>query len=175
MLKPRLIVLASMIAAAAASRLIPHPPNFTSVAAVGLFAGATFSDRRMAFAIPLAALLLSDVVLGFYRHMEVVYVAFALIVCIGMAIKRQRTPIIIAGATLTGSMLFFVVTNFGVWMFDSYYPRTPQGLAECYVAAMPFFAHTLEGDFFYVALLFGVFALLERRFFVLSEPPGRPA
>ena len=83
MLKPRLLVLLSMVFAAAMSRLIPHPPNMTSIAAVALFGGAYFSDKRLAFAVPVAALFLSDLVLGLYRHMEVVYLSFALVVLIG--------------------------------------------------------------------------------------------
>jgi hypothetical protein len=80
MLKPRLLVVISMVLAAAASRLIPHPPNLASISAIALFGGAYFSDRRLAFLIPLAALFLSDLILGFYSHMEVVYLSFALIV-----------------------------------------------------------------------------------------------
>jgi hypothetical protein len=89
MLKPRILVLVSMILAAAASRLIPHPPNMSSVTAVALFGGAYFSDKRLAFLVPLSALFLSDLVLGFYHHMEVVYLSFALIVAIGLWLQWQ--------------------------------------------------------------------------------------
>src|ERR1700688_456189 len=128
MLKPRFLVLASMILAAAASRLIPHPPNMTSITAVALFGGAYFSDRRLAFLVPLAALFLSDLFLGFYGHMEVQYLSFALIVCIGLWLEKDRSVLKIAAAALAGSVLFFLLTNFGVWAFGSLYPRTPAGL-----------------------------------------------
>jgi hypothetical protein len=135
--------------------------------------GAYFSDRRLAFLIPLAALFLSDLVLGFYNHMEVVYSSFALIVCIGFWLQKNRSTLHIAGAALTSSVLFFLLTNFGVWAFDSPYPRTLDGLITCYVAAIPFFTKTLQGDMLYTIILFGGFTLLEWRCSVLREPSIR--
>jgi len=173
MLRPRLVLLISIILLAALSRLIPHPPNMASVTAVALFGGAYFSDRRLAFLISLAALFLSDLVLGFYNHMEVVYSSFALIVCIGFWLQKNRSTLHIAGAALTSSVLFFLLTNFGVWAFDSPYPRTLDGLITCYVAAIPFFTKTLQGDMLYTIILFGGFTLLEWRFSVLREPSIR--
>ena len=170
MLKPRLLVLISMILVAAASRLIPHPPNVTSLTALALFGGAYFSDRRLAFLVPLTALFLSDLVLGFYHHMEVVYLSFALIVVIGLWLQKRRTALSIAGAALASSVLFFVLTNFGVWAFDALYPKTLEGLVACYVAAIPFFQNTLLGDLFYTAVLFGGFALLKRQVPALRDP-----
>src|SRR6266436_10064817 len=108
MLRPRLVALISIILAASLSRLIPHPPNVTSLTAVALFGGAYFSDRLLAFLVPLAALFLSDLVLGFYHHMEVVYASFALIVCIGLWLQKDRSALHIAGAALASSVLFFV-------------------------------------------------------------------
>jgi hypothetical protein len=170
MVKPRFVVLIFVILAAAASRLIPHPPNMTSLTAIALFGGAYFSDRRLAFLVPLSALLLSDLVLGFYRHMEVVYISFALIVTIGLWLQKHRTALPIVGAALGSSVLFFVLTNFGVWAFDALYPKTIEGLIACYVAAIPFFQNTLLGDLLYTAVLFGGFALLERQLPVLRDP-----
>lgn len=162
MLKPRLLVLISIILVAAASRLIPHPPNVTSLTAVALFGGAYFSDKRLAFLVPLFALFLSDLLLGFYHHMEVVYLSFALIVAIGLWLQKHRTAVPIVGAVAASSVLFFVLTNFGVWAFDALYPKTVEGLIACYVAAIPFFQNTLVGDLLYTAVLFGGFAMLER-------------
>ena len=170
MLKPRAIALISIVLAAAASRLVPHPWNLTSIAAVALFGGAYFDDRRLAFAAPLGALLLADLVLGFYRGMPVVYGSFALIVGIGLWLRPRRQPALIAAAAVTSSLLFFVLTNLGVWAFGHMYPKTAAGLIACYTAALPFFRNTLEGDLLYTLVLFGGFALLERRFAVLREP-----
>jgi hypothetical protein len=153
-----------MILAAAASRLIPHPPNMTSVAAMALFGGAMLDDWRLAFVVPLSALFLSDLVLGFHSQMFVVYGTFALIVCIGLWLQRHRSAALIAGAALTSSLLFFLTTNFGVWASDQMYPHTLAGLVTCYTAALPFLRNTLEGDLFYTLVLFGGFALLEWQF-----------
>jgi hypothetical protein len=170
MFRPRLLMLIAMVLAAAASRLIPHPPNLASISAIALFGGAYFSDRRLAFLIPLAALLLSDLILGFYSHMEIIYLSFAFIVCIGLWLQKRRSAFHIAGAALASSVLFFLLTNFGVWAFESLYPKTLEGLIACYVAAIPFFQNTLQGDLFFTVVLFGGFTLLERSFPKLCEP-----
>ena len=108
--------------------------------------------------------------LGLYGHMEIVYGSFALVVCVGLLLRKRRSPLRIAGAALASSMLFFINTNFGVWAFGSLYPKTAAGLLTCYVAAIPFFQNTLAGDALYTAVLFGGFALAERLFPVLREP-----
>ena len=175
MSKPRLLVVVLMILAAAASRVIPHPPNVASIAAVALFGGAYLSNKRLALIVPLAALFLSDLVLGFYSHMEIVYGSFLVVVCLGFLLQRKRSVLRIAGAALASSVLFFVVTNFGVWAFESLYPKTAAGLLACYVAAIPFFQNTLVGDAIYTAVLFGGFALAEKLFPILRERDLRHA
>ena len=107
MLKPRHKVLIGMILVAALSRLAPHPPNFVPIGALALFGGAQFADKRVAFLVPLAAMLLSDLAIGFYAHMEWVYGSFALITCVGLWLRSHRTAWGIAGASLTASTLFF--------------------------------------------------------------------
>ncbi|HEX7758635.1 MAG TPA: DUF6580 family putative transport protein [Caulobacteraceae bacterium] len=170
MLKPRLVVLIAMVLSAAATRLVPHPWNLTSIAAVALFGGAYFQDRRLAFAVPLGALLVSDLVLGLYAGMAEVYLSFAPIVGIGLWLRSHRQPVVILGAALASSVLFFGLTNLGVWAFGHLYPASWTGLVDCYVAALPFFRNSLEGDLLYTLVLFGGFALLERRFAALREP-----
>jgi hypothetical protein len=170
MIKPRLVTIVAMIAAAVASRLVPHPWNLTSMAATALFAGAYLEDRRLAFVVPLAALFVSDMALGFYKGMAVVYLGFALIVCLGLWLRSRRRPLPIAGATLAGSLLFFGLSNFGVWAFGGQYPHTGAGLAACFTAALPFLRGTLEGDALYSLVLFGGFALMERNIGALREP-----
>lgn len=162
--KSRFTFLAGIILVAAVSRLIPHPPNFTPIAALALFGGASFAGKRAAFLVPLTGMFLSDLVLGFSFITPVVYVAFALIVCLGFWLRRQHTASRIALAALAGAGLFFVLTNFGVWIIGSLYPRTWAGLADCYVAAIPFFRNTLFSSLLYSALLFGGLALAEKRF-----------
>ena len=159
----RVIALVIAIFAAAALRLLPHPPNFSPIAAMALFSGAQLPKRALAFVAPFAALLLSDLALGgFYPGMNFVYLSFALTVVIGWAVASRKTPLVIGGAAVASSVLFFVLTNFGMWLFSGIYPLTQAGLVECYVAAIPFFQNTLVGDLSFTLLLFGGFALLER-------------
>ena len=175
MLKPRVMLIVTMIAAAAASRLIPHPPNMTSIAAMALFGGATLTDKRLAFLVPLAALFASDLVLGFHNQMFAVYGSFAMIVCIGLWLQGRRTVLSVTGAAIASSLLFFIVVDFGIWLAGDMYPRTFAGLVACYTMALPFLRNQVAGDLLYTAALFGGFALLERRFPVLKRTPPMPA
>jgi hypothetical protein len=168
--RSRFVALAALTLAAAASRLVPHPPNFAPIGALALFGGAAFAGKRAAFLVPLVAMLLSDLAiglasgdmaLGLHRLIPVVYGAFVLIVCLGFLLRRRR-PVPIALATLAGSALFFLVTNFGVWALGTTYPRSWEGLVACYVAGLPWFGNTMLGDATYATLLFGGLALLER-------------
>lgn len=168
MISARPLALAVGVLLAAASRLIPHPPNVTPIAAMALFGGAYFSNLTAAYVVPLAAMLLSDVILRFHRTMPFVYASFLLIVLIGYRLRR-RTGSAVALAALASSVLFFVVTNFGVWVTGTLYPKSLSGLATAYAAALPFFRNTIVGDLLYVAVLFGGFALLERYVPALRE------
>jgi len=157
----RMLAILSAIVVAAALRLAPHPPNFTPIGAMALFSGAYLGRKALAFAAPLGALLLSDLVLGFYHGQATVYFAVALIVMIGMAALTRRSALRIGAAALLSSILFFVVTNLGMWAFSGIYPRTTTGLEACFIAAIPFFQNTIAGDLFYATLLFGGFRVAE--------------
>ena len=169
----RTLFLLLIAAAAVASRLIPHPVNFAPVAALALFGGAYF-DRRISFLLPFAVLLVSDFFLGFYTGIAWVYGSFFLVSLIGWRLRERRTLGRTAAATLAGSVLFFVVTNFGVWLGGALYTPDLAGLAACYAAAIPFFRNTLAGDGFYVAVLFGIAELAARRIPALGlQGPSR--
>ena len=168
----RLVALLSAILAAAALRLVPHPPNFTPIGAMALFSGAYVGRRALAFVAPLAALLLSDLVLGFHSGMPFVYASVAAIAALGFIALSRVTLLRLAGAAVASSVLFFAVTNFGTWLLSGMYPMSASGLAACYVAAIPFFQNTLAGDLFYTGLLFGGFALLERVLPALMPQPA---
>ena len=170
----RLTAILTAVAGAAALRLVPHPPNFSPIDAMALFSGAYLGKRGLAFAAPFGALFLSDVILGFYSGMPFVYGSVAAIVLIGWVVSK-RSVFHIAVAAVASSVLFFVITNFGVWFNDGMYARTMDGLAECYSAAVPFFQNTLAGDLVYSALLFGGFALLQRLVPAVREPTLQPA
>ncbi|MES1180331.1 MAG: DUF6580 family putative transport protein [Verrucomicrobiota bacterium] len=170
--KPRFLFLAGMILAAAASRLIPHPPNFSPIAALAVFGGATFASKRAAFLVPLAAMFLSDLILGFSAMMTpVIYGSFALITCLGFWVKQKQNVSRLGLAAVAGAVLFFGTTNFGVWLCGSFYPKTAAGLSGCFVAAIPFFWNTLASDLFYTAILFGALRAAEWRWPVLRPLP----
>ncbi|MDQ7827626.1 MAG: DUF6580 family putative transport protein [Armatimonadota bacterium] len=161
-LAPRHLAVALLIVAAAASRLLPHPPNVTPVAAMALFGGAAFVDLRLAVLVPLGAMVLSDLVLGLHATIPFVYAALAATALIGRLLRGRRRPAPLVAASLAASTLFFLVTNFGVWLVGGLYPKTAAGLVAAYVAGLPFFRNTLLGDLAFTVLLFGGFALLER-------------
>ena len=151
-----------LILLAAASRLLPHPPNFAPVAAIGLFAGATL-DKRAAWLVPFAALVISDAFLGFYLPIAMFmnYLGFAACLLVGAALLKQQRGIgRIAAASVTSALAFFVLSNLGMWL-SGYYPRTGAGLVECYTAAIPFFRNTLVSDLLFSGALFGGYALLK--------------
>jgi hypothetical protein len=149
-----------MILAAAFSRLLPHPANVAPIAAMAL-AGGVYLDKRFALIIPIAALFITDWFIGFYPILFFVYGSFIAIGFIGLWLKSHKRPLPVIGATLFSSVLFFVVTNFGVWAIGpEMYPKTWAGLVECFVAAIPFFRNTVMGDLVYTGVLFGVFELI---------------
>lgn len=161
---PKFLVLAGMVFAAAFVRLIPHPPNFAPIAAMALFGGAYFSKKWAAFAIPLAAMFLTDLILGFHSTMWAVYLSFVLIVVLGMLMIKQKKVTNIFLASVSSSVLFFIITNFAVWATGTFYAKDLSGLAASYIAAIPFFHYTLLGDLFFVTLMFGSFELVKTKY-----------
>ncbi len=168
----RLLLALAILAVAAALRIAPHPWNFTPVGAMALFSGAVIKDRRLAFAFPVLALLAGDLFVGFYKPglMVMVYASFLLSVLIGRSLENRRAFLRIAGATVLGSLQFFLVTNFAVWWLLNSYPKTASGLAACYLAGLALFRNTVTGDALYALLFFGAFAVAEPFVPVFREP-----
>jgi hypothetical protein len=173
----RMMVLIVMILVAAMARLLPHPQNVTPIGAMALFGGACFLDRRMAYLLPMAAMLLSDVVLGYTRYgvwsmlaiQPVVYACFLASTAIGQCIRNRRSAWQVGAATLAGSLLFYLVTNFAVWAGGLGHPLTASGLAKCYIDAIPYFRNSLLGDAAFATFLFGGLAMLENRLAWMRE------
>lgn len=168
-ISPRFFIMAMMIFVASFVRLIPHPPNFAPIAAMALFGGAYFSKKSLAFAVPLLAMIVTDAVIGFHSSMWIVYLSFALIVLIGMLMLKNVNIKNVVLASVTASISFFIITNFGVWAFGTMYPKNITGLIECYIAAIPFIQNTLLGDLFYSGIMFGAYELIKAKFPVLLE------
>lgn len=168
-LSPRLIFVTSAIFVAAISRLFPHIPNFTPLAAMALFGGVYFSDKRLAIIIPLITMFLSDAALqlitgyGFHNTMIFVYVSFLLTSIIGMIVRSNITVLSVASGSILSSVLFFIITNFGYWASNSFQMGIT-GLSTSYIMGIPFFAPTLAGDLFFNTILFGAFYLAQVKF-----------
>ncbi len=167
---PRIIFVISVVFVAAFSRLLPHLPNITPVAAIALFSGTYINRKYLALLLPLAALFLSDLFLGFYGEMYAVYISFAITVGLGMLLSKKTTAISTVAASIASSVIFFVLTNFAVWMSGTFsYPTTLAGLGLCYEMALPFFRSELFGTLAYNTLFFGAFYYAQNRFPVLAK------
>jgi hypothetical protein len=153
---PTTRILAFAIVIAALTRLLPHPPNFSPVMALALFSGAALRDWRLALLVPLAAMLMADLWLGFHATMVFVYLGMALTVGAGRWLGARRRPPLLLAAGMAGASLFFLVSNAGVWLTQDLYPATGAGLAACYLAALPFLHQTVLATLVYGALLFGM-------------------
>lgn len=171
-----------LIAIGAVLRVLPHAPNFAPVGAIALFGGAMLS-RRLALTVPIAAMLASDLFIGFYEPavMASVYASFALTVLLGRWVGRRVGPLRVVAGSLAGSVLFFLLTNGAVWAFGHGYPPSASGLLQSYVNALPFFRNTLLSDLFYSSAFFGLTAaaaaIVQRRTTRPTHysPPPTPA
>ncbi len=161
----RFLVLSLLIIVAAATRalpiLLPNIWNFTAVGALAIFAGSQFTDKRLAFIIPLAAMALSDVFIG-QGFNVVVYAGFVAMVACGLFIRNRVNVTNVALASVAGAFAFFLITNFA--FFYSWYPHNMQGIIQSYIMGLPFLRNMLIADVIYGVLLFGGFYLLEKRY-----------
>jgi len=172
----RFWILTGFILLAVLSRVLPHPYNFTPLGAIALFGAAYFTDKRWAILIPLGAMWLSDLFLNnllyssffegftlFNSGMFWVYGSLLLIVFLGMKTLKKVTFPRIIGSAFGASVIFFLISNLGVWLSATMYPMTMEGLIACYTAAIPFFHNTLAGDLIYSVTLFGAFEYMRYR------------
>lgn len=173
-------VIILLILFASFSRIIPHMPNFTPIGAIALFGGAYLKNKYHAFLIPIASLWLSDLILNnfiftfysdftwFYPGFLWQYISFTLIIVLGyFFLKKINFKNVFITAT-SSSILFFIITNFGVWISGSMYTLDFQGLITCYVMALPFFKGTLLGFMCYSAFLFGILEFSKHKFEMLK-------
>ncbi len=159
-----LIVLAAVVA-----RFAPHPPNFSPVFAALLFGGACLKKRDSIW-FPVTLLAASDFLLttqiygmrfGWYYLLD--WAGFAAVALIGWRLRGHLSVRKILAASLAGPTVFFLISNFAVWLGGRLYPPTWAGLAECYVAALPFYANSLIAGVLFSGILFGGFEFYRRR------------
>lgn len=159
-LNPKLIWLALALSIAVISRWLPHPPNFTALGALALWGATFFNKKYLSLILPVIALLVSDFFLGFHTQMIWVYAGFLLVTLLGWWIPARQSIVNLIAGSFLGGLIFFIVSNFGVWMIGGMYAPTVEGLLNCYVMAIPFFWAQLAGNFFFNA----VFALAYKAF-----------
>ena len=155
--KKHLILVVTMIIVGFVLRLFPHPANFAPIMALALFSGL-YLPKRLNVIIPVVAMLISDIFLGFYSLpiMFSVYASFILATVLGTWLKKHKNIGNVILTTFAGSSLFFLVTNFSVWAFGTMYTHNLPGLMQSYYMALPFFRNSLMGDIFYVGIFIGV-------------------
>ncbi len=157
------LTIIGLILTAVFSRLIPHPWNLTAVGAVALFSGAYLRPKPLAFLVPLVALLITDLILGFHVTMAFTYAAIALCTALSLVfLKDSQKPLRIGILSLSSSVIFFVVSNLGIWLVSGMYSLDLQGLVTCFVMAWPFFQGHVIGDLLYSAVLFGAYSRIAR-------------
>jgi hypothetical protein len=158
------LLVACLVGLVVAARLIPHAPNVTPIVAAALFAGTVFRSRALALTVPVAAMLLSDLLIGFgdWRMRLVVYAALILPAALGLWGRRFRGGGFLLPLALTSSLLFFAASNFAVWAFSGMYAHDLSGFVQCYVLALPFLQNTVIGDLAWTAALFGSWWLVTR-------------
>ena len=163
-----LVILAVLIVLGVAGRLLPHPPNFTPMAAIALFAGFIFLKRYMAVIAVVVTMLLTDYFAFGYlsaewfasKSMWVVYLALLFPVVFKNFLQKKLGLFRVASAALASSTVFFIATNFAVWAFSPMYEKTLEGLVLCYTMAIPFFQNTVTGDLIWSGVIFGTYFLL---------------
>jgi len=162
-------VLYLYILAAVLVRVLPHPWNMTPVGAMFLFSAATFRSKWQGWLVPLAALMVSD-----YAVAKILYqgkfswfspytlAAFSIVGLLGWTLRSKITVLRVAGVAASGSVVFWVLSNLGVWAGHAY-PHTLAGLGACYVAAIPFFQNDLVGNLVYCGIMFGSYYWIQAR------------
>lgn len=171
------LILVAFVVFAALSRLLPHAYNFTPLGAIALFGAAYFTDKKWAILVPLAALFISDLILNNVMYSAYydgftwltdgfmyLYGSIALIFVLGYYLLQNVTIPRVIGGAFGASLIFFIVSNFGVWLSSPMYPLTVEGFIACYTAAIPFFHNTLAGNIIYSGVLFGGFEWMKSRY-----------
>ena len=134
----------------ALTRIIPHPPNFTPILATAIMAPLLVKDRWYGILIPILAMFISDMIIGFHPYQFVIYTT---LLTISLVSPMNKNYLALGFIALSGSVWFFITTNFAVWFLWDYYPKSIEGLLTCYTLAIPFFKNTLVSTILFTGLL----------------------
>lgn len=180
-MKKKLLLAIAMLIVVFLGRALPHPYNFTPVIAITLLASYVFKNRYLSFGLPLFAFWLSDLFInniiyaGYYSNfiflstgMLWTYGSILLVSLMGISILRKISSARIALASLSGSTIFYLVSNFGVWIASPMYTKSIAGLFLCYSLALPFYGSSLVGDLLYSTLFFGAYHLVTSKSYNLN-------
>ena len=175
-LRTDLVMTAFLVGLDVAARLLPHAPDFTPIAATGLFAASLLRVRGLAVLVPITGMMTADAVLGCYdlRIMAAVYATLTLPAGAAFLSSRLRARLTVL-ILLSSSLPFFLITNFAVWAFSPLYAANAAGLVKCYVAALPFLRNMVAGDLFWGFVLFGSYWLAQKLQTAKSEAPTAEA
>ncbi len=152
------------------TRMIPHPANLTALLPMALFSGFVFKGKAERFFVPLLTMLMTDFLIGFHWSAPAVYFSFAISIWLarflnsGTAARAQLSFRAVTFLTLLGSIQFFLITNFSVWSLGFMYPKTLNGLFNCYALGLQFFSNQLFGDLMYSGIIFGVYYFSAKKY-----------
>lgn len=161
----------ALVIVGAVARLAPHPWNVSPLIAIALF-GGTYLPKRWSIALPVLVLAITDGILLWHSTVPFTWGAAALAALLGWWVRARPDVRRIAAASVGGSALFFVISNFGVWATQQLYAKTAEGLWQCYLAAIPFFRTSLIGDLAFSAIFFGGYQLASRA--RSAQPAAQP-
>lgn len=132
----------SLILILALARLIPHPPNFTPIIAVAILSGYFFKNIYISFLTLIISMLIADIFLGFHNNIFFVYISLLIISYTFFKIGEKINYKNLIFYSFFGSLVFFIISNFGVWLLGGMYEKNLTGIIECYILAIPFFGNT---------------------------------
>lgn len=165
--KKEFIFFLALLVLTLSSRLLPHLANITSVGALFVFAGVFVKPRSLSFVLPMVTLMISDLVLGLHGTLFYVYGGFLFMGFLSFAMSSHisqsssfKRHITLAFTSVTGTLGFFMISNFGVWHMESLYSKDLNGLINCYIMGLPFLYRQLFADLFFVqtfALIFSFY------------------
>ena len=150
------------------SRLIPHPPHFTPLIAAVIFLPYILEDKRGILMIPLAVLLITDYILGFYQQMLWVYGSIILLSSLSL-IFHKKSFIRLLTLSFFAPSIFFIITNFGVWYGSSIYSQNTTGFFQCYFNAIPFYANHLISTVLFSLVFYVCFRFIKGRNQISSD------
>ena len=158
----KVILICAIIFLVSLTRIFPHPPNFTPILALAIFGGAYLPNRITAISLPIISMFISDLIIGFHSQIFTVYATIILLSILGHLMKTKNFKnFAITG--FTGSLIFFIITNFSVWLGGNLYPLTIDGIIQCYIMAIPFFHNTLISTILFLTILFFGYSFAEKK------------